>query len=460
MYLYDKLESYSKSDIVPMHMPGHKRNSRISMADPYSIDITEIHGFDNLSNPQNIFKDMQEMIAEKYGTDQSRILVNGSTGGILAAIAAIAKHGDNILIARNCHKSVFNAVRLLDLKPIYLIPDMADEDYGIVGKINPDRVSECLESCNPKPSACVITSPTYEGIVSDIEAIAAILHREGIPLIVDSAHGAHFNWSNMFPETAMNLGSDITIESLHKTLPCLTQTALIHYKGDSGLVDFDKLESMIYTFQTSSPSYVLMSSVDIGMEYMMGLKEDDYKAYMSSLDDISRTANKCRFLHIWDKEDKDPGKIILTINSEEYSGAWLESCLREMFGIEAEMSAEKYVILMTSICDTEKNFDRLKLAITEIDKLCGKSGEGTNCKKGNKSRRNLDSTVEETTIVEYKNSLGMIAEQDVIPYPPGIPLVLAGEIISEEHIAAIEDAIRYSHEVINVIEDRYIRVKR
>ena len=223
-YLIDDLEEYAQSDYYPFHMPGHKRKS-LSFPNPYEIDITEIDGFDNLHHATGMIKEAEVRGAELYHSKRCFFLVNGSTCGLLAAISAATRRGDKVLVARNCHKAVYHALYMNELQAEYLYPSITKN--GIQGQITAEQVQESLYE-NPDAVAVILTSPTYEGIVSDVAKIAEVCHEHGIPLIVDEAHGAHFGFGGGFPENAVKLGADAVIMSLHKTLPSFTQTALLH----------------------------------------------------------------------------------------------------------------------------------------------------------------------------------------------------------------------------------------
>ena len=209
-------------------MPGHKRQS-LHFPNPYAIDITEIDGFDNLHHAEGILKEAQERAAELYGSRECFYLINGSTCGLLAAISAAAKRGETVLVARNCHKAVYHALFLRELSANYLYPVITEN--GIMGQITAEQVEEAL-SQDPTIKTVILTSPTYEGIGSDIGKISTVAHRHGAALIVDEAHGAHFGFGAGFPENAVRQGADAVIMSLHKTLPSFTQTALLHLCSD------------------------------------------------------------------------------------------------------------------------------------------------------------------------------------------------------------------------------------
>ena len=214
-----KLKALAQSDVYPFHMPGHKR--QLSGFFPYEFDITEIEEFDNLHHAKGLLLEAQQYAAQMYQSWKAYYLVNGSTCGILAAISAVTTKGGRILVARNCHKAVYNAIYLRGLKAEYVYP--VATHYGIQGQIQATDVERKLVE-KPDIQAIVITSPTYDGLVSDIRAIADLAHTHGIPLIVDEAHGAHFGLDEAFPDNATVLGADAVIMSVHKTLPAPTQT--------------------------------------------------------------------------------------------------------------------------------------------------------------------------------------------------------------------------------------------
>ena len=261
--LYKELELYGKKDYYPFHMPGHKRNAAVISTDfPFERDITEIDGFDNLHHPEGLILEAQKRAADLYGSKECFFSVNGSTAALLSAVSACVTRGGQILMARNCHKAVYHAVYLRDLKPTYVYPHL-EHELGINGGITPSRVKRALEE-NPDIEAILITSPTYDGVVSDVAGISRIAGEYHIPLIVDEAHGAHFCFSDYFPVSAVELGADIVIQSIHKTLPSMTQTAVLHRCSDR--VSSDMLKRFMGIYQSSSPSYILMASIDACMD--------------------------------------------------------------------------------------------------------------------------------------------------------------------------------------------------
>ena len=286
MDILTKLEEYSKAGYVPMHMPGGKRNTEY--ASTSVLDITEIDGFDNMHNAEGIIKNASCRAAKLYGADKTLMLVNGSTAGILSAICGATKRKGKIIVARNCHVSVYNALIMAQLEPVYVIPEV-DNDTGIYSGVSLEQIRKCFEN-NRDAQAVIITSPTYEGVVSEVREIASYLHEKGIPLIVDEAHGAHFKFSEEFPESAVKAGADIVINSIHKTLPALTQTALLHISGN--YVDYDKVERFWNIYQTTSPSYILMASIDRCMRIIEEQGNYIFKDYISKLKNLRENIAK------------------------------------------------------------------------------------------------------------------------------------------------------------------------
>ena len=264
--LISRLKRYAESDACPFHMPGHKRQSgegmRAEFPNPFAIDITEIDGFDNLHHPEGILRESMDWASGVYGTAKTWYLVNGSSCGILSAVSACVHPGGRILMSRNCHKSAYHSVILNQLKTDYVYPQILP-GLWIQGGILAEDVEKMLQK-NPDTEAVLIVSPTYDGMVSDVQAIADVVHRYELPLIVDEAHGAHFPFGGEdFPVSAIDCGADLVIQSLHKTLPSLTQTAVLHLTREGEKrVDLGRLERYLQIYQTSSPSYVMMASIE------------------------------------------------------------------------------------------------------------------------------------------------------------------------------------------------------
>ena len=489
--LLERLTEYAGSDAYPFHMPGHKRREIPDgipggFPDPYGIDITEIDGFDNLHHAEGILKDAMDEAAAIYGTDRSWYLVNGSTCGILSAVFATTENGGKILTARNCHKAVYHAICLNRLEAEYLYPEEITE-FGINGGIRAEDVRKALEKdamrCAgnsgdvrgkiTKIQAVLITSPTYEGVVSDIRAIADAAHEYGIPLIVDEAHGAHLEYADQchsFPKSALEYGADIVIQSLHKTLPCFTQTAILHVKGK--LVDQDRISRDLSMFQTSSPSYLFMAGTERCIRYMDGDGRNEMVRYEERLEHFMKRMEGLQVLEVLDREicgkyrtvaGWDPSKIVVsTMRAEDFHGEELAETLRRKYHLEMEMTAPEYVIAMTSLMDTEEGFERLGTALLEIDgalrhcveseqqkekgeskgkKRC-ETPEATESKVSHPIRRMLiceamDADTERTAL---QDTVGKVSAEFVYLYPPGIPIIAPGEVFTD---AIVEKIMAY-----------------
>lgn len=434
--LYRKLEQYNKTDWYPFHMPGHKRNGAALEAGklPYEIDITEITGFDDLHHASGILKTCMEWAAKQYQTERTYFLVNGSTCGIQAAVSAAANPGDTIIAARNCHKSVYNTIFLRQLNPVYLYPEQLTE-LGINGAIQAAQVSEAL-SQYPQAKAVVIVSPTYDGIVSDIAAISEICHRHRVPLIVDEAHGAHFPYSRYFPESAIAQGADAVIHSIHKTLPALTQTALLHCQGD--ILAYKTVEKFLGIYQSSSPSYVLMSSIDRGLRYLEKNRETLFTQYAENLEWFYEQVKGLKNLYVCNQKGHDRSKLLISGRNynrkkesqgktERISGMWLHEQL-QTYHLEMEMAGYDYVLGLTSCMDTRRGLERLAAAVCELDtKLSGQL---------------VPSVGQQPDL--YKKQIEWLrlhtdqqAEEHIYVYPPGIPIVAAGEILTRDKAAEL-----------------------
>lgn len=481
-----KLEAYSKENIVPMHMPGAKRNSELigrymdDMPAPYDIDITEIDGFDNMHNADGLIKKAFEKTAALYGADESLFLVNGSTAGNMAAICGVTDKGDSIIVARNCHISVYNAIILNELDANYVYPQY-DDEYGYYKGISLREIKDTVEkneSMGKDIKAVVITSPTYEGNVSDIKNIAAYLHEHNIPLIVDEAHGAHFKFSCEFPQTAVEQGADIVINSVHKTLPSLTQTAVMHI--NYGYVNVSKVKRYWNIYQSTSPSYILMGSIDRCMSIIEKDGEYLFENYISKLKILRNKLGQLKNIKLIDSDDIS--KIVIGCDNAKK----LYDILLKEYGIQLEMSSLKYAIAMTSIFDSAEYYDRFYNALCEIDRRYNANNinnsannnqnyaEHYNIFNNTLSIKKADIKV---NIADFKNEAlmsiakalnegdkngydkimmndsslyGRISAKMVYVYPPGIPILCPGEIISENVVNIISKAIDNGLEVVGL----------
>ena len=447
--LYRALEIYSQEDYYPFHMPGHKRNPDTVNTDlPFDRDITEIEGFDNLHHPEGILKKAQETAANVYGTKECYYSVNGSTAALLAAVSAAVPRKGQILVARNCHKAVYHALYLRNLIPTYVYPQM-DQKWWINGGISPDKVERALAE-NPEIKAVLLTSPTYDGVVSDIEKIAEIVHRYEIPLIVDEAHGAHFHFSNYFPTSAAELGADLVIQSFHKTLPSMTQTAVLHNCSDR--VDSRLIRRFMGIYQSSSPSYILMASMDACMEKMSSDGNEMFREFTKILEKARRRLSECKYIRLVSPEigtagvfDYDRSKLLFSTRYASMTGSELAQNLLEKYHIQVEMATEHYVLALAAVGDSAEGFERLCQAIEEIDQEEAQKKkekrEAEEPKAGRTAYTSLsqfmsitEAMESESEIRKLEESVGRISAEFGYLYPPGIPLIVPGEQITGQFI--------------------------
>ena len=443
---YEKLNNLNKSNMYPFHMPGHKRNGKDAvLKDICKIDITEIDDFDNLHDANGFIAEAQNRANFLYQSEETFFLVNGSTSGILSAISSVADEGDTILVARNCHKSLYNAAYLRKLNLQYIYPEYIDE-YGLYGQMNPETIEKAL---NSSIKAVFITSPTYEGVPSDIAKIAEIVHKYNIPLIVDEAHGAHFGFSEHLPEGAIKQGADIVIHSVHKTLPSLTQTALLHVQGDR--VDRNLLKRFLRIYQTSSPSYVFMASIDSSMDYLDQKRETFIGTLLNYKAQILRETAKTKYIKVLGENViKDAAKVIISVKNTTMTGQQLYDILREDYDLQLEMAGVSYAVAIITGLDTQEGINRLIKAINDIDSRLSyrQSDDSEDALCSNDVLMPIykawDSACD---ILKLEDSQGKCSAEFVNLYPPGIPLIAPGEEISEKLIKSLQ---KYISQEMNV----------
>lgn len=435
--LYDKLEEYTQQDYYPYHMPGHKRQAWGKLPKQWvATDITEIDGFDNLHQPEGILKEMQEKAARLYGAEESFCMVNGSTGGILAAVSTVLPEGGRLLIARNCHKSVYHAAYLRNLTISYLYPSLLGE-YDICEAVTPGQVQEALKQ-NPDTGAVLVVSPTYEGRIADIAGIAEVVHQKGIPLIVDEAHGAHLGFHEGWAQNSCRLRADLVIHSVHKTLPAMTQTSLLHVNGN--LVNRDRLKRFLRIYQSSSPSYVLLSSIENALNMAEQQGQQDFAAFQEHWDRMMAALSACRNIQVLTGEGKkqDMGKLVISGAKKGLSGQQLYDILLRKYHLQLEMAAGKYCLAMFTMADGEEAYQRMTRALLEIDREAEHGGNTLSAVTPGRIQnaqavfplyQAWDMPWEECLL---EQSAGKCSAEFVNLYPPGTPILVPGEQITEE----------------------------
>lgn len=509
----------------------------------YAHDFTEAKDLDDMHEPAMFIADSIAEMKKVYGTFATYMLVNGSTSGLMTAIHATCHRGDVILAARNCHKAVYNAICMLELEPEYIVPDyvnmrwrcgvnqngeqtitdgMTDasgesnrgtrekmaassevnheteekaavngeddrevsERTDILGDISPDKVERAINMLitdGRKPRAVIITSPTYEGVMSDIRTIAEIAHRYGIYLIVDEAQGAHLNFMEGH-ETAMQQGADIVIESLHKTMPALTQTSLLHVmnpKLDEGVRRY------LQIFQTSSPSYIFMQSMEKAVAFGAN-NRDEFARYGRRLEAFAGKCDGLRNIRLFRPDassvkndeicnackvfDHDEGRLVFVIrpgtvdaSGQKFTGAMLADMLADRYGLIVEMASVSYVICISSVVDSADSYDILFNAVAEIDGNLGYEPDKTDRQEldiisGRRSAMPPGTAWDRPAeSVPIEGAAGKVSGAFVYAYPPGIPVLAPGEVVDRQTVNGIKSMIDSGLNVAGV-NDGYIKV--
>ena len=463
------LLNHADKKTVSYHMPGHK-GSKLYRQLGYGkwldnfmdCDITEIPGADNLFQAEDVLKDIQDRYAKLYDAKNSYLLINGTSGGLIAAILASVPAGKKLLMAKNCHKSIFNALTLGNIEPVYLHPEI-DEEYGITGAINPEEVKGLL-AANPDAEAVILPSPNYYGICSDIEAIAEVVHNAGKVLIVDQAHGAHLHFFHKYgagegmPRSAEMSGADIVVGSTHKTLASMTQSAVLNLCSDR--VDRYVLEDKLQAVQSTSPSYILMSSLDINAEILEKHGRELMQKWRENLDWFYSEAPKVKGLNIMKAAMMDDTKINLDMGAYGITGGQLEKLLMEK-NIYTELNTGDILMCMTGIGNTRSDLEKLLGALAEIadSRELAERAEGQRKIVIPKGGR-MHPVPKYKEYVKLEEAAGRVCAGSIIPYPPGIPFVCPGEEISGEtckYIKALRDA---GEKVIGVNDKGQVLVGR
>jgi len=456
------LESYGKSEYYPYHMPGHKRRMAGSLPQAMvEADITEIDDFDNLHNAKGVIQALQERAARIYESDETFYLVNGSTAGILSAISAAVPEGGHLLMARNCHKSAYHGAYLRNLRVEYLHPAMI-EGTTIADAITPKQVKEALDA-DETFDAVLLISPTYEGRISNIEEIAKIVHEKGKILIVDEAHGAHLGLVEEVSPNSIKQGADLVIHSVHKTLPSPTQTALLHVNGDR--VDREKLRRYLRIYQSSSPSYLLMAGIDSSMRLIETKGEELFEAFLKRYNQMMKDLSACkRFRFLQPKIGvQDVGKLVILTKDAGITGKELHALLRTNYKLQLEMAGGDYALAMFTIADTEEGFERMTKALLELDAILDQVENKEQVTLAGYSAITPEIVMPISMAWDAPRKRVLLEESHVCTagefvniYPPGIPILAPGELITTEILDCINSYLAAGYEVqgIETIEKK------
>lgn len=453
MSLIKKIKNYYKEEkSLLFTTPSHSQGDFIpDEADDilgekfYKSDFSEIEGFDNLRNPNGVIKDLQEKIAQIYGAQSSFILTNGSTSGILAAMLAVLKPNDRVLIARNCHVSVYNGLVLTGAVPVWFVPDF-DKDWLIYKGIEAYKIEELLHK-NKNIKALILTSPTYEGIFTDIEAIAAVCRKYDTKLIVDEAHGALLNFGDFKTKPAVLSGADISVQSLHKTAGAPNPCALLHLSDESDIPP-SQIQNALNIINTTSPSYPLMCAIEACVNFLSSVEgKNKVRDLLHTIEDFKRELTESISFY---EGFNDPSKLLISVKNKD--AEFISDILNNDYKIEEEFSTSAAMLFITGIGTSKSKLEKLAHAlkdiITKYD-IPDKEKDTQMLKLSMPEMKYLprEAYFKKKKCVQKNFALNQISGECIMKYPPGIPLILPGEIINENLLN------QCSKESINICED-------
>lgn len=449
--LYDGILEYIREGNVSFHMPGHKSGKGILMMKEKPdfkdnliyIDQTEVPGLDNLHLPEDIILEAQELAARAFRSDYTYFLVNGTTCGVYSMILGVTNHGDKIIVPRNSHRAVAGALIIGGVWPVYYEPDV-DLGKGIAVSVSPEVIEETIRE-NPDAKAVLVTNPTFYGTCSDIEKISDIVHKHNMVFLVDEAHGAHLPFHRELPLNAMDAGADIAAQSAHKTLSAFTQSSMLHVR--KGRVDIEKIEFMLKLTQTTSPSYILMAGLDLarfqmeehGQELLGNLLDmvGDFRERVNTIPDIYCFGRE--IIGTYNVADVDPTKITINFKNFGIPGTRIADILRKQYHIQVELSDLYNILAMGTIADEREDYEKLYDAIYDISVKYSSEREVRDIPQVTwrmpyQALSPREAVYEPMEMVDFKKSDGRVSAEIIAPYPPGIPVILPGEIITNEII--------------------------
>lgn len=450
--LFDAVRKYVSDETVPFHVPGHKQGRGLEEFRDFvggnvlAIDITCFDGTDNICNPLDVIKQAQELAAEAYGADHAFFLVNGTTSGIQGMIMSVCQPGDKIIIPRNAHKSAIGGIILSGAEPVYIQPEI-NRQYGVTMGVTPETVAQTIKE-NPDVKALFLINPTYYGFAPDLERIVEIAHNHGIPVLVDEAHGAHLPFIEGLPKSAMACGADMSAISIHKLGGSLTQSSILVLK--EGLVEAKRVKSVLNLMQTTSPSYILLASIDVARKQMATRGKELLETTLQLADYARTELGKINGLTVIGSEvvghpgcmEWDPSKVSVDVRGLGLSGFEVEVILRKKYQIQVELADMYNVLLLFSIGDQPNMVEHLLNAFRDIS-------EQYDCRNVVKLSFDMPSTPElvvspqeafysDTRSVPFVDAEDEICAEMIMAYPPGVPIICPGERITKEIIDYIQ----------------------
>ncbi|MEZ4812271.1 MAG: aminotransferase class I/II-fold pyridoxal phosphate-dependent enzyme [Caldisericia bacterium] len=456
--LCSALENMKSKKCFSFHVPGHKngrlipkKSSELIGNKVFQNDKTEISGLDNLHNPSGVIKDSQELLTDAYSVSKSYFLVGGSTAGIEAMILESISQGEKIIVGRDCHKSAISGIILSGAEPVF-VDVFENTNKGFLNPVSFVEIKKTIDQ-NIDAKAILLTSPTYFGLTSDIEKISAYAKKLAIKVLVDEAHGAHFNFSRFLPKSATKTGADIVVQSAHKTLPALTGGSFLHVVNDNS-VNISRLEQVLQMVQTSSPSYPIMASLDACRKFMAFNGDKLLKKTIRLSRWLRYEINKIDGLKTYRKKeiispevfDVDETKVFIDVSDTGLTGFQAQDLLAES-GIYVELATFSKILLVLSVAS---NLSDAKFLIKTLKKISemnifetGKQDQNfpTIPRKPEKSMNPRNAFFSKRKVINLNDAVGMTSADTITVYPPGIPIVIPGEIFSGEIVGYINTTI-------------------
>lgn len=461
---YNSLNKTLSGYDVGFHVPGHncgrlfdKLGMKIESFEKY--DTTEIPGTDNLHNPLEFIDKCQKRVRDFYNCISSYYLINGTTCGNYSMMMTACEPGDKIIIGRDSHRSVYNGLLLGDLRPIYLYPEVNSKDQLPLG-YKPENLEKLINE-NPDVKAVLITRPNYYGVCSDIDAISKICKKKDVMLLVDEAHGAHFILNSKLPSSAIVKGADMVVQSTHKTLPALTQSSMLHVCSDR--VDEKRLKLMLQIHQSSSASYILMNSLDKAVYIMELYGEKLMEECLENIEEFSKNILEIPGVKIIGDHvsgfKRDLTKLLISMDGLGISGIKFEKLLRDEYGIQLEMSNEYYGVGVATLSNLDDDYTKLYKAIKDISaKYTGvalKNKDLPRYPKVESSSFSIrDAVYKPKVTIALEESVGKVCGEFIIPYPPGIPVIVPGEKISKELVDYLCDLRHKGYNIIGMADSK------
>ena len=443
------VNEYLEEDIAPFSMPGHKYSKAFFSDNLAGLflkgDITEFDGTDNLHKPEGCIKESQDKLSEVYGSAKSYFLVNGSTSGNMIMIFATFNEGDKIIVERNCHRSIMNAITLRKLVPIF-VKNIIHDEFKAPVSIDNDDLNRIISE-NPDAKGVILTYPYYYGVGIGVASTISLCKQSGLKVLVDSAHGAHFGFNDRLPMSAQNMGADIVIMSAHKTLPSLTQTAFMHVNNKELISNVELYKGM---FLSTSPSYMFLMSLEYSRYFLEHKAFAKYNSLLDRINNFKKYIKDLSYVKVVDREffsdisneiELDESRIVLHV-SKGLSGHKLLDYLREN-KVQAEMSDERNVILIPSPFNTDKDFEKLERALMTCDPsvLVGEEKGFYNLDIPEMVMIPSDALEKSKKSVQIDECEGLVCGDTIIAYPPGVPLLMVGEKIEQRHIELMKKYI-------------------